>query len=585
VTKVEMQARPNYQEIYEQWLHYQGLEEELAQELSGISGQPQEIEERFYKDLEFGTGGMRGIMGAGTNRLNVYTVRKAALGLAGYIKQQGPAAKEMGVVIAYDSRKNSIEFAEAAADVLTNQNINVFLFAEIAPTPLLSYAVRYYQAFAGIMLTASHNPPQYHGLKVYNRLGAQLTEESAQIILLEMEKVGNPLSIELPPGQMAPERKMYVGAEVREAYMDEIKLLLNHPEIIEAHGDQITIVYTPLHGTGQLPVTNMLRRAGFQHVHVVEEQGKPDPLFSTVASPNPEELAAFDLAVQLALEVNADLVMATDPDADRIGVLVKDGEAYRKLTGNQLGVLLFQYLLERRYRKGTLPQDGVLVKTIVSTDLASKIAETYGMATEQTLTGFKYIAEKIETYESLGTHTFLFGFEESYGYLVGDFVRDKDAVQTAVIVAEMGLYYKLQHKNLLQVLEEIYQQHGYYHEDLVSLTLKGIEGLQEMKQMMSKLRMQPPQAVADQMVEAMEDYQTGKRQRKDGSSETLALPQSDVCKFILEDGSWIAVRPSGTEPKIKIYVAATSTSREEAETKTARLKASFLQILGVQESQ
>ncbi len=582
MTKVETQARTNYRERYEQWLHYQGLEEELLQELNSISGQPQEIEERFYKDLEFGTGGMRGIMGAGTNRLNVYTVRKAALALAGYIKQQGQEAMQMGVVIAYDTRQHSTLFAEAAADVLTSQSINVFLFAVIAPTPLLSYAVRYYQAYAGIMLTASHNPPQYHGLKVYNRLGAQMTEETAQLILQEMEKVGNPLAISLSPGQREANRKVYVGKEVREAYMDEIRHLLHQPDLIEAHGDQISLVYTPLHGTGLQPVTNMLQRAGFQHVHVVAQQTLPDPSFSTVTSPNPEEMAAFQLAMELALQVNADLVMATDPDADRIGVLVKDGDEYHKLTGNQLGVLLLHYVLERRQEKGALPTNGAIVKTIVSTDLASKIAETYGVATEQTLTGFKYIAEKIAGYETDGTRSFLFGFEESYGYLLGDFVRDKDAVQTAVIVAEMGLYYKLQHKSLLQVLEEIYQQHGYYHEDLVSLTLKGIEGLQEMKQMMSALRAQPPQAVANLPVEVLEDYQTGLRVRKDGSSERLSLPQSDVCKLILADGSWIAVRPSGTEPKMKIYVASKAATRDEAEMKTAALKASFLQFLGVQ---
>jgi len=574
---------PGAMEVYERWLGHGELPADLRGELQQIRSDREEIEDRFFKDLEFGTGGMRGIIGAGTNRLNVYTVRRAALGIAGFLQKTGGTAARQGVAIAYDSRKYSKEFAQQMAALLADTGIKVYLFAEMAPTPLLSFAIRHLHAYAGIVLTASHNPSKYNGIKVYNQHGGQITEQDAQDIYAEMQKLGDPLLLpaEAERDGQSAQPIVSIAEAVVEPYGEQVVRLLRQRPLIEKQGGRLSIVYTPLHGTGYKIIPDLLAKVGFTRVHLVAQQAVPDPDFPTVKAPNPEEGEAYERALALAARTQADLIMATDPDADRLGVLAKTGTAYERVNGNQLGVLLLHYLLQQSAAKGERISNGLLLKTIVTSDLGEKIAQSFGIQTENTLTGFKYIGEKIQERCTSGTHTFVFGYEESYGYLAGDFVRDKDAVQIAVLVAEMSLFYRQQGKDLFAVLEEIYSQYGYYREALQSLTITGKEGRERMEESIARLRSNPPRQIAGHPVWQVEDYErqtvtvAGTRQTK-----PLSLPKSNVMKFILQDGSWLAVRPSGTEPKMKVYLSAHSpNSREEAETKLERLLGALADLI------
>ncbi|GBF12146.1 phospho-sugar mutase [Tepidibacillus infernus] len=553
---------------YETWLQYDNLQPELMEELQQIEGNMKEIEERFYKNLEFGTGGLRGIIGAGTNRMNIYTVRKATMGLTNCIIEQGEKAIKQGVVIAYDSRRYSQTFAEESAKVLATHGVQVYLFNELRPTPLLSFAVRHLHAFAGIVITASHNPSEYNGYKVYNTDGNQITEEMAEQIYHQMTNVKDILHISVEPLDQLLEQGLihYIGKEIDNEYAKNVRSLLLNQDLIAQSGKELSIIYTPLHGTGNKPVREILHQVGFTNLHIVKEQEHPDPNFSTVKAPNPEEREVFHLALQLAKEKNADIIMATDPDADRLGVLVKNGEEYEALNGNQLGAIILYYLLNEKAKKGILPENGVMVNTIVTSDLGEKIASAFHIATEKTLTGFKYIGEKIKEYRETGQYTFLFGYEESYGYLAGDFVRDKDAVQITAIVAEMALVYKLEGKSLLDILDEVYQRFGYYKEDLVSITLKGIEGSNKIKEIVTSFRENPPKELIGMKVKSVEDYLLS----------PMGLPKSNVLKIIFEDDAWIAIRPSGTEPKLKFYFSMVSNSPLSVQEKLKQLKEAVL---------
>lgn len=516
-----------------------------------------QAEDAFYKNLEFGTGGMRGELGPGTNRLNVYMVRKATEGLACYIEESGEEAKKKGVVVAYDSRHKSPEFALEVAKVLGQHGIKTYVFDELRPTPELSYAVRYLNAFAGIVITASHNPPEYNGYKVYGEDGGQLPPAAADKIISHMNRVENELSISVKEEQelLAEGLLTYIGAEVDVAYTEALKTIQLNRKLVEEAGKELKIVFTPLHGSGNKPVREGLKAFGFTNVKVVKEQELPDPDFSTVQSPNPEEHAAFELAIQYGKEIDADLLMATDPDADRLGVAVKDSSGeYVVLTGNQLGALMLHYLLIQKKEQGVLPENGAVVKTIVTSEIGRAIASSFGLKTFDTLTGFKFIGEKINEFEQSGDYQFQFGYEESYGYLIGDFVRDKDAVQSAVFAAEVAAYYKTQGKSLYDGLLDIFSKYGYYKESLRSITLKGKDGAEQIKKLVDAFRVNPVRELGEIDVTCIEDYQSGERVHvKEGKTESMPFPVSNVLKYHFEDGTWFTIRPSGTEPKAKFY--------------------------------
>lgn len=512
------------------------------------------------------------MIGAGTNRINKYTVRRVTEGLARYLTAHVDGARDKGVVIAYDSRHMSPEFAAEAAGVLAHHGVRAYLFQELRPTPELSFAVRHLGAAGGIVVTASHNPPEYNGYKVYGDDGGQLPPDAADLILAEIEKVADELALPALSLQEGIERGLItmLGEEIDALYNDRLVALSLQPDVIASVSEDVKIVFTPLHGTGNKPVRRALESLGFRHVHVVPEQELPDPNFSTVKSPNPEERQAFALALQLAEQVDADVVLGTDPDADRVGVVARDADGeFFVLNGNQTGALLLHYILEQRKAKGTLPANGVMLKTIVTSNLGGVIAEANGIATVDVLTGFKFIGEKIKEYEASGAHTFLFGYEESYGYLIGDFVRDKDAVQAAMMAAEMAAYYKAQGKTLSQVLDEIYATYGTYLEDLLSFTFKGKEGQEKIAQMMEDLRRTPLTELGGLAVSAAKDYAQG----------IEGLPKANVLKYVLADGSWVAIRPSGTEPKIKFYFSAVDADRASAQAKLESLKAFVLQLI------
>ncbi|MFC7441665.1 phospho-sugar mutase [Laceyella putida] len=552
----------HYRQEYERWLNAAHLEPRWKKELEEIADDETEIEDRFYKALEFGTAGMRGLIGAGTNRINPYTIRKATQGLAQYIEKQGTEAKRKGVVIAYDSRHLSPELAQEAGLVLARHGVRAYVFDALRPTPELSFAVRHLGATAGIMITASHNPREYNGYKVYGADGAQIATKLADAIIHEISSVPDELRVEKADLADAQAKGLYqvIGAEIDDAYHDRLQTLINQPH--ESHR-QVKIVYTPLHGTGNKPVRRILQTMGFTQVYVVPEQERPDPDFSTVSSPNPEEHEAFKLAIQLAEQVDASLIMGTDPDADRVGVAVRDDQGkFVILTGNQLGALLMEYLLSERARKGTLPRNGCVINTVVTSDMGEAIAKHYGVETLKTLTGFKYIAEQIKRFEETGEKTFLFGYEESYGYLAGDFCRDKDAVQACMLAAEMASYYQAQGMTLYQVLQQLFAKVGYYKEELLSLTLTGVEGVRKIQAIMESLRNQAPLSIAGSVVKETKDYLHGIDQ----------LPKANVLKFILEDDSWIAIRPSGTEPKIKFYLAVKGTDAHHADRRLHELR-------------
>ena len=553
----------------DKWLMFDDLNEELKKELLLMGKNEKTAEDAFYKNLEFGTGGMRGELGPGTNRLNIYMVRKATKGLASYIEENGDSAKTRGVVVAYDSRHKSPEFALEVAKVLGHHGIKTYIFEELRPTPELSFAVRYLNAFAGIVITASHNPPEYNGYKVYGEDGGQLPPAAADTIISYVNAVENELVIPVKAEQelLASELLTYVGDEVDAAYTEQVKTIQLNREVVEQAGKDLKIVFTPLHGTANKPVRDGLKAFGFTNVTVVKEQELPDPNFSTVKSPNPEEHAAFELAIQYGKEIDADILMGTDPDADRLGVAVKNenGE-YVVLTGNQMGALMLHYLLTQKQKQNILPANGVVVKTIVTSEIGRAIATSFKLETIDTLTGFKFIGEKINEFEQTKEYQFQFGYEESYGYLIGDFVRDKDAVQSAVFAAEVAAYYKAQGKSLYEGLVGIFETYGFYKESLQSLTLKGKDGSEQIASILTEFRLNPPTQVANLKVITVEDYLISKRTNMvNQTAEAIQLPKSNVLKYHLEDGSWFTIRPSGTEPKAKFYFGVKKDSLNESE--------------------
>lgn len=569
----------DWRQKYEQWLHAPQLDPELKQLLNQHSDDERWLEDCFYKNLEFGTGGMRGEIGPGTNRMNIYTVRKASEGLARYIQSFGDEAKRRGVVIAYDSRHKSPEFAMEAAKTLATNGIQTYVFEELRPTPELSFAVRHLRAFAGIVITASHNPPEYNGYKVYGEDGGQLPPDTADEVIRYVNGVENELAIQVDDETTLKEKGLIriIGPEIDEAYVNAVKTISLHPEL--ARETTINIVFTPLHGTSNKPVRRALAELGYQNVFVVKEQEQPDPNFSTVASPNPEEHAAFALAMELGKQVNADLLIATDPDADRLGIAVKNEQGeYVVLTGNQTGGLLLHYLLSQRQEKGLLPSNGVVLKTIVTSEFGREIAASFGLETVDTLTGFKFIGEKIKEYEQTGQYTFQFGYEESYGYLIGDFARDKDAVQAAVLAAEVCAFYKKQGLSLYEALLQLFAKYGYYREGQRSLTLKGKEGAETIAAILASFRQHPPVEAAGKKVTVIEDYTTKERTNTlTGEKTAITLPTSNVLKYMLEDGSWFCLRPSGTEPKMKAYFGVKGISLQDSEEKLARLSDAVMQ--------
>jgi phosphoglucomutase len=569
----------NWKVIYETWSNFANLDNELRGQMNEYKDNEVLLEDCFYKNLEFGTGGMRGEIGPGTNRMNVYTIRKASEGLAQYIAQSGDSAKKRGVVIAYDSRHKSPEFALEAALTLGHHGIKTYIFNELRPTPELSFAVRHLNAEAGIVITASHNPPEYNGYKVYGRDGGQLPPEAANTVINLVNSVENELEVRFAKEEALLDRGIlqYIGKEVDNAYISELKSIVVNNEVIENQSD-LNIVFSPLHGTANMPVREGLEAIGFTNVTVVREQELPDPNFSTVKSPNPEEHAAFKIAIEYGEKFGADVLLATDPDADRVGVAVKDldGE-YVVLTGNQTGALMLDYILNQRNEKQNLPENGVVLKTIVTSEIGAAVASSYGIDTIDTLTGFKFIGEKINEYEMSGQYRFLFGYEESYGYLIGDFVRDKDAVQACLMASEVAAYYKGKGMTLYQGLLEVFDKYGYYLEDLYSLTLKGKAGAEQIADILQNFRSEPPTKVANSQIDVIEDYQSSERKNSDGKSlGIIDLPKSNVLKYKLQDGSWFCIRPSGTEPKVKFYFGVRGNSLEDSNNKLDALKQDVL---------
>ena len=545
----------NYREAYEKWLKEFANDKKTIAELTAIAGDEKEIEDRFYTGLSFGTAGMRGVLGAGENRMNVYTVRKATRGLADYINRQ-PGAAARGVVIAYDSRRMSAEFAKETALVLAKNGVKARLFPSLRPVPVLSFSVRHMKAVAGVVITASHNPPQYNGYKVYWEDGAQLPPERADEVLA-MIRAHDYADCEPMDEQAALASGLleYVPAAVDDAYIAQVKTLSIRPELLREHGSELKIVYTPLHGSGNLPVRRVLKEMGVTNLLVVREQEAPDGNFPTVKVPNPENADTFAMAIELANREGADCCFATDPDCDRLGVATRKPDGtFALLTGTQIGCLLLNYILESLSEAGRLPKNGAAVKSIVSTELARSIAESYGVAMIDVLTGFKFIAEQIQHFEETGEHTFLFGFEESYGFLSSTFVRDKDAVNASLLVTELALYLRTQGRTLWDELQRIFEKYGHSVEHVSSVTLPGKDGVAKMKQIMAGLRANAPKSLAGLSVLAVRDYKTGLRTDADGETAQMGLPVSDVLYYELEGRNWVCVRPSGTEPKIKLYV-------------------------------
>jgi len=541
---------------YQKWLAFEDLDTELRVILEKMKENERSLQESFSNHLAFGTGGMRAEMGPGINRLNIYTIRRASEGLGRYIIGQGGSAKRRGVVIAYDSRNRSAAFALEAVKTIGKQGISVYLFNKLMPTPLLSYAVRYLNAFSGIVITASHNPPEYNGYKVYGEDGGQLPPEAADKIIAHMNEVENELTVQVEDAdQLLNEGLLtYIDDEVITNYLTELQQLQLNRNLVEQVSDALQIVYTPLHGAGNQPVCQALASFGFTRVNVVPEQELPDGNFPTATSPNPEESAAFELAITLGRQVNADILLATDPDADRLGIAIPNPEGeYHVLTGNQIGALLLNYLLSQKKLKGLDLENGIVFKTIVTSELGRRIATFYGCEVKDTLTGFKYISEQIQAVEESREYQFQFGYEESNGYLFGAFVREKDAVQAAVLAAEMAAYYKAQNKTVYDGLQEIYEQFGFYEESLYSLTLKGQDGAEKITSLMAGFRNTPLKELAGIAVQAVEDYQVSVREAS-GVTTEIILPKSNVLKYFLEDESWFCLRPSGTEPKIKLYI-------------------------------
>lgn len=571
----------SWEQVYEQWIDSDKLDEKMRKELQDLGKDPELKKDAFYKQLEFGTAGMRGVLGPGVNRMNIFTIRQATEGLARFMDTQDAETKRRGVAIAYDSRHMSPEFAMEAAKTLAKHDIPSFVFESLRPTPELSFAVRFENAFTGIMITASHNPAEYNGYKVYGEDGGQMPPEDADALTKFVRAVDNPLEVEVLSDEEVKHSDLIniIGDEVDSEYLKEIKSVTINQELIDEMGRELKLVYTPLHGTGKMLGEKALKQAGFEKFVLVPEQAIADPDFSTVKSPNPEEHSAFEYAIKLGEQEGADLLIATDPDADRLGAAVRlpDGR-YQVLTGNQIGAIMIRYILEAHKQAGTLPANAVVLKSIVSSELATTIADSYDVKMVDVLTGFKFIAEKIQQYEDDNSQTFMFGFEESYGYLIKSFVRDKDAIQALVLLAEVAAYYKKQGKTLYDGLQDIFEEYGYYAEKTISVTLSGAEGAEQIKTTMGNLRNEAPKSFADVAVSLTEDFKTSKAVDADGNEKAIDMPASDVLKYTLEDETWLAIRPSGTEPKIKFYIGVKGDSHDAAAEKIAMYEEAIRKI-------
>ncbi|HFH9922641.1 phospho-sugar mutase [Streptococcus sp. P25B114] len=571
----------SYQETYQTWLDVADLPDYLRQDLLAMDEKSKE--DAFYTNLEFGTAGMRGYIGAGTNRINIYVVRQATEGLAKLVESKGEEAKKRGVAIAYDTRHFSPEFAFESAQVLAAHGIKSYVFESLRPTPELSFAVRHYNAVAGIMVTASHNPKEFNGYKVYGEDGGQMPPADASALTDYIRAIDNPFAVELADLEESKANGLItvLGEETDRLYLDELKSININKDLIAEHGKDMKIVYTPLHGTGEMLARRALAEAGFESVAVVESQATADPDFSTVASPNPESQAAFALAEELGREVGADVLLATDPDADRVGVEVRQADgSYWNLSGNQIGAIIAKYVLEAHKQAGTLPANAALAKSIVSTELVTKIAESYGATMFNVLTGFKFIAEKIQEFEEKHNHTYMFGFEESFGYLIKPFVRDKDAIQAVLMVAEIAAYYRSRGMTLADGIDEIFKEYGYFAEKTISVTLSGKDGAEQIKAIMAKFREHAPEQFNKTDIALFEDFALQKAVALDGTTTELTTPPSDVLKYTLTDDSWFAVRPSGTEPKIKFYIATVGATLGEAEEKIANIEKEITEFVG-----
>lgn len=569
----------NYKEKYNEWLNSKVISESVKEELRGITDE-KELEDRFYKELDFGTGGLRGVIGYGSNRMNVYTVSKATQGFANYLNKNFESPK---VAIAYDSRNMSKEFAEAAALTLCANNVKVYLYESLRPTPMLSFATRHLSCQGGIVITASHNPKIYNGYKVYDEFGGQVTDEKAGLIINEVNSIENYEDIKTISLEEAIKDNLleYIGEDVDKAYLEEVKGLTIRTELVKEHAKDLKVIYTPIHGSGNMPVRRVLKELGYENVEVVKEQEKPDGNFPTASYPNPENPQVFELALEMAKTNTPDIIFGTDPDCDRIGVVVKENSGeYKVLTGNQTGLLLTDYILSSLKEEGKLPSNGVVIKTIVTSEGARAIANYYGVEIMDVLTGFKYIGEKIRQFQENGDKKYLFGFEESYGYLAGEFVRDKDAVIASMLIAEMTLYYKEQGKSLYEALIELYNRIGFFKEDLISIELKGKEGQEKISKCLDLLRETALTEVDGVKVATRLDYKLSKEENLESNKEfVINLPKSNVLKYILADGSSFVVRPSGTEPKMKVYSAVKGESLTNAEEKLKRFNEKVMEII------
>ena len=557
----------SWEETYQTWKDNPELAADLKAELDQLADNQEALEDAFYEPLSFGTAGMRGVLGVGINRMNIYTVRQATEGLATFMDTLDDETKQRGVAISYDSRHHSQEFAFDAARVLGAHGIPTFVFESLRPTPELSFTVRHLHTYAGIMITASHNPKQYNGYKIYGEDGAQMPPKESDMITKYIRQVKDIFGVKVADKDALIEdgTLKIIGDEVDKAYLEEVNQVTINHELVAEEGKTMKLIFTPLHGTGAMLGEKALKQAGFENFTMVPQQAEPDPEFSTVKKPNPEDPAAFDLAIELGKKEGADLLIGVDPDADRLGAAVRqpNGE-YKLLTGNQIAAILLNYILTARKDAGTLPSNAVAVKSIVSSEFATKVAANFNVKMINVLTGFKFIAEQIKNFEADGSHTFMFGFEESYGYLIRPFVRDKDAIQSLVMLAEVAAFYKKQGMNLYDGLQELFKKYGYFAEKTIALTFDGVEGAKEIKDLMTKFREESPKEFAGYKVVALEDFEKSTKTNADGTVEEIKIPKSNVLKYLLEDGTWIAVRPSGTEPKIKFYIGTQADSQDEA---------------------
>ena len=557
----------SWEETYQTWKDNPELAADLKAELDQLSDNQEALEDAFYEPLSFGTAGMRGVLGVGINRMNIYTVRQATEGLATFMDTLDDETKQRGVAISYDSRHHSQEFAFDAARVLGAHGIPTFVFESLRPTPELSFTVRHLHTYAGIMITASHNPKQYNGYKIYGEDGAQMPPKESDMITKYIRQVKDIFGVKVADKDALIEdgTLKIIGDEVDKAYLEEVNQVTINHELVAEEGKTMKLIFTPLHGTGAMLGEKALKQAGFENFTMVPQQAEPDPEFSTVKKPNPEDPAAFDLAIELGKKEGADLLIGVDPDADRLGAAVRqpNGE-YKLLTGNQIAAILLNYILTARKDAGTLPSNAVAVKSIVSSEFATKVAANFNVKMINVLTGFKFIAEQIKNFEADGSHTFMFGFEESYGYLIRPFVRDKDAIQSLVMLAEVAAFYKKQGMNLYDGLQELFKKYGYFAEKTIALTFDGVEGAKEIEDLMTKFREESPKEFAGYKVVALEDFEKSTKTNADGTVEEIKIPKSNVLKYLLEDGTWIAVRPSGTEPKIKFYIGTQADSQDEA---------------------